>query len=79
MASKNATATSEKKVTRPVGPKNLYLIFKPGTPADFVQQVRDAIGDVTMNSRALIRALQGGTQAPFLTYTVEAEKRSPKE
>ena len=79
MATKNVSATGEKKVARPVGPKSLFLIFKPGTDPAFVQQVSASIGEVTMNGRALIRALSGGQTAPFLTYKVEAEKRGSKE
>jgi hypothetical protein len=75
MATKNVSATGEKKAVRPVGPKSLFLIFKPGTDPAFVREVSDAIGEVTMNGRALIRALSGGQASPFLTYKVEAEKR----
>jgi hypothetical protein len=37
------------------------------------------MGAVTMNSRALIKNLQGGSPAPFLSFQVEAEKRAKGE
>ncbi len=64
---------------RDVGPKTLYLIFKPGTDPALVDQLKDAMGAVTMNSRALIKNLQGGSPAPFLSFQVEAEKRAKGE
>ena len=74
-----ANADGTPKVTRPVGPKTLYIIFAPGTDAGVVSAAKEAIAEVTMNSRALIRSLQGGSVAPFLTYTIEVEKRGGGE
>ncbi len=64
---------------REVGPKTLYFIFAPGTDPELVNSVRASVQTVTMNGRALLKNLQGGTPAPFLTFTVEAEKRSKGE
>lgn len=72
---KTVNADGTPAVKREVGPKTLYLIFAPGTDPDFVNTVKSSMAAVTMNSRALIKNLQGGNPAPFLSFTVEAEKR----
>lgn len=62
-------------VKREVGPKTLYLIFQPGTDPALVDAFKASMAVVTMNSRALIKNLQGGSPAPFVSFQVEAEKR----
>ena len=64
---------------REVGPKTLYLIFNPGTDPAIVDAFKANVAVVTMNSRALIKNLQGGTPAPFVSFQVEAEKRAKGE
>mgnify|MGYP007071567188 CR=1 FL=1 len=66
-------------VKREVGPKTLYLIFRPGTDPSIVDSFKNDVQVVTMNSRALIKNLQGGTPAPFVSFQVEAEKRAKGE
>ncbi len=67
------------KAARPVGPKTLFLIFNPGTDPALVDAFKANLASVTMNGRSLIKALQGGTPSPFLSYTVQAEKRGAGE
>jgi hypothetical protein len=75
-----ASAPADKaKVKREIGPRDLYVLFKPGTPAEVVEATKAAIGSVTMNGRALLKHLQGGSGQQFISYKVDAEKRSPKE
>ena len=74
-----ANADGTPAVKREVGPKTLFLIFKPGTDPAFVDGVKNSMAAVTMNSRALIKNLQGGNPAPFLSFVVEAEKRAKGE
>ena len=64
------------KPRRPVGPRDVYILFNEGTDPAFVAQVQAAIANITMNGRALLRHLQGGAARPFLTYKVHVEPRS---
>lgn len=83
MARKNAETTAtegaEAKAKRVLGPKNVYLIFKPGTDPAVAQGFKDQIAEVTMNSRAVLKAISGGNMAPFLTYEVKVEHREKGE
>ncbi|CAB4150455.1 hypothetical protein UFOVP568_31 [uncultured Caudovirales phage] len=72
---KTQNADGTPVVKREIGPKTLYLIFQPGTDPALVDAFKASMAVVTMNSRALIKNLQGGSPAPFVSFQVEAEKR----
>jgi hypothetical protein len=77
MARTPKSADGSPKPARPVGPKTLYIVFPHGTDPATVEAVRNA--QVTFNGRVLLKALAGGSPAPFLTFTIEAEKRNKAE
>lgn len=67
------------KAKRVVGPRPAYIIFKQGTDPAFVAEVANSVDTVTLNGRALLKAITGGNMRPFLEYTVHVEARGDKD
>lgn len=75
---RNATSTATKPA-RPVGPKMVYLVFRPDTPADLKATIETYLVEVTSNSRMLVRAVTGGEgMGPVIVRKLEAETRGPR-
>jgi len=55
--------------------KSVYIVFNPGTSADFVRQVKESIQRVTADGRVVISSFRSGDQLPVLPVTVEVVRR----
>lgn len=74
---KAATPGAKDKAKRVLGPRTVYVMFKPGTPQEVVQAAREGIQTLTMNGRVILEKMGSGEAIPpFLKYTVEVKERS---
>jgi hypothetical protein len=65
----------EEKKKKQQKEKSVYIVFNPGTSADFVRQVKESIQKVTADGRVVISAFRSGDQLPVLPVTVEVVRR----
>lgn len=73
--SKPVDPNAPAKAKRPIGPRTVFLVFKEGTDPAVVNAAKDALEEVTLNSRTLLKMLTGGNLKPFLQYKVQVEAR----
>ncbi len=74
-AAPSADATKRKPQVRKQGPRTVYVLFNEGTDPALISQFQGALSKLTMNGRALLDALKGGKQVPFLNLTIEVEPK----
>ena len=72
------------KPKRVVGPRNVFIVFKPGTTSEQIAAVREAIGEVTMSRNTVFNqvqqaSLKGEAVTPFMTFTVKVDPRGEAE
>jgi hypothetical protein len=73
---KAAASGAKEKAKRVLGPRTVYVMFKPGTAPEIVAAAREHIQTLTMNGRVILdRMGTGETIPPFLKYTVEVKER----
>jgi hypothetical protein len=68
-------APAKRKQTRPLGPKVLWLLFKPGTDPALVAQFNGAVDLLTGTGRKVLEAMSNGTPQPFVKITLQSDKR----
>jgi hypothetical protein len=71
-----AAAGEKAKAKRVLGPRKLFIIFKPGTDRAYADEVNRSIQEITMNGRAMLDRLSGGDVVPFITRKIEVTARA---
>lgn len=59
--------------------KNVFVMFKEGTPSEVVDQFKQYVEELTMNGRVLLRNLSGGTPKQFVAMTIAVEPKKAGE
>lgn len=74
----NAAAAGQvkKRQSRPLGPRTLWLILKPGADA---AALREQIQAVTFNGREVLKNMGTGETPSVIKMQVSADKRNPSE
>jgi hypothetical protein len=70
------TGLAKKRAARPLGPRNLWIILKPGTDA---AAVREQIENVTFNGREVLKGMEGGVTPSVIKYTITSTPRDKGE
>ncbi len=72
----SANGQAKRRVSRPLGPRTLWIVLKPGTDA---AAIREQIESVTFNGREVLKSMGTGETPAVIKMHVAAEKRAPSQ